>query len=62
MSNTRFKLFAEPSPEELEAKVNQFLSQDSVEMKQLDFATNGYEKPYNVAILYHENDNLPKSF
>ncbi|AFM43003.1 hypothetical protein Desaci_4141 [Desulfosporosinus acidiphilus SJ4] len=54
MSLTRLKIFAAESVEVLEKHVNSFLSKEDIELKQLDYETDGYEKPYSVAILYHE--------
>ncbi|MCB8818655.1 hypothetical protein [Desulfosporosinus shakirovi] len=56
MSNTRIKILSAESVEILEKHVNSFLSQEDVELKQLDYETDGYEKPYSVAILYHEKN------
>lgn len=53
MSNTRIKIIAAESVEILEKHVNKFLSEEDIELKQLDYETDGYEKPYSVAILYH---------
>ena len=53
MSLTRLKIFAAESTEMLEKHVNSFLSQEDIVLKQLDYETDGYEKPYSVAILYH---------
>ena len=53
MSNTRIKMFAAVSALELENQVNEFLQKDEVEIKDLQYQTNGYEKPYSAAILYH---------
>lgn len=56
MSNTRIKIMAAESVETLEKHVNNFLSQEDIELKQLDYQTDGYEKPYSIAILYHEKN------
>lgn len=56
MSNVRLKLIATASPEELENQANNFLAQDDIEVKQLDYQTDGYERPYSAAILYHEKE------
>jgi hypothetical protein len=56
MSNTRIKILSAESVEILEKHTNDFLSQEDIELKQLDYETDGYEKPYSVAILYHEKN------
>lgn len=56
MSLTRIKIMAAESVEILERHVNIFLAQDDIELKQLDYQTDGYEKPYSIAILYHEKN------
>lgn len=62
MSLTRIKIIAAESVDKLERQVNIFLAQDDIELKQLDYQTDGYEKPYSIAILYHEkNEPLTKS-
>lgn len=57
MSITRIKLIAAVTPEELEDQANDFLKMEEVELKQVDYQTNGYEKPYSIAILYTPLDN-----
>jgi hypothetical protein len=59
MSNVRCKLLAGASPEDLEKQVNDFLSRPGVELKQFDYETDGYEKPYSASILYHETEPEP---
>ncbi|KLU61880.1 hypothetical protein CEB3_c17980 [Peptococcaceae bacterium CEB3] len=54
VSVTRIKIIAAESTKELEHRTNLFLSQGNIELKQLDYQTDGYEQPYSVAILYHE--------
>lgn len=56
MSNTRIKILSAESVEILEKHVNNFLFKKDIELKQLDYETDGYEKPYSVAILYHEKN------
>jgi len=56
MSNTRIKILSAESVEILEKHVNNFLSKEDIELKKLDYETDGYEKPYSVAILYHEKN------
>lgn len=53
MSANRLKLFATSSPEELESEVNEFLAKEGIEAKSVQFETNGLEKPYNAAVVYH---------
>jgi len=61
MSVTRIKILAAASVKELEHQTNIFLSQEIIEVKQLDYQTNGYEQPYSVAILYHEKDKAVRN-
>ena len=56
MSNVRLKIIAAVSPEELEQHTNEFLAQENIDAKQMDYETDGYEKPYSAAIWYHEKD------
>ncbi|ODA40134.1 hypothetical protein [Desulfosporosinus sp. BG] len=51
MSNTRIKIQSAELVEILEKNVNNFLSRADIEIKQLDYETDGYEKPYSAAIL-----------
>ena len=63
MSNTQIKILSAESVEILEKHVNNFLSKENIELKQIDYETDGYEKPYSVAILYHvksENESGAK--
>ncbi len=55
MSITRLKLIAATTIEELQEKTNEFLSKQYIEMKQFDYQTYGFEKPYSVAILYSDS-------
>lgn len=61
MSVTRLRLIATVTPAELETQVNEFLANEAVELKQFDYETDGYEKPYSVAILYHEKNGSKTS-
>jgi len=54
LSLTRIKILSAESVEILEKHVNKFLAEEDIELKQLDYETDGYEKPFSVAILYHE--------
>ena len=54
MSNVRTKFMAAETTDELERVVNEFLAKDEIEVKQTDFQTDGYEKPYAIMILYHQ--------
>lgn len=54
MSNVRLKIIAAVSPEELEQQTNAFIADDNIELKQMDYETDGYERPYSAAIWYRE--------
>ena len=56
MSNLSHELFVGATPSELKAQTNSFLAQSNIEVKQFDYETNGYEKPYSVSILYHDKN------
>ncbi len=57
MSNLRHELFVGATPEELKGKTNSFLAQPNIELKQFDYETDGYEKPYSASILYHDKSH-----
>jgi len=56
LSNLSHELFVGATPEELKAQTNAFMAQPNIEVKQFDYETNGYEKPYSASILYHDKD------
>lgn len=58
MSNNRTKFMAAVSTDELEEQMNDFLQQENIEVKDVQYQTDGLEKPYSAMILYTDKEEV----